>query len=58
MFNWSNLELQSMQGQLIGFMQDTKIETSDNLYAADFYGQLIIEIPGYMVQLASITAGS
>ena len=58
LFDWENIELQSMQGQLLGFMQEESIETSDQLKAADFYGQLIIKVPGFMAQLAGITAGS
>ncbi|HUT89857.1 MAG TPA: hypothetical protein VMY37_10190 [Thermoguttaceae bacterium] len=58
MFSWDNLTLKSMQSQLVGYENDHKIESSDDIYAADFYGQLIIEIPGYMGKLAAVTAGS
>jgi hypothetical protein len=58
MFNWDNLTLKSMQSQLVGYEEDHKIETSDDLYAADFYGQMIVEIPGFMGKLAAITSGS
>lgn len=55
-FSWDNIELKSMQGQLFGFdSEKNEIRTTDDLYAADFFGQLVIEIPGFMGKLDVIS---
>ncbi len=57
-FSWDQLELKSMQDQLVAYDDDRRIETSDDLYAADFYGQLQCLAPSYFAKLTPISAGS
>ncbi len=54
-FSWDSIELQSMQKQLIAFEDDHVIETSDDLYAADFYGQYLFNAPSQFCKLLAIT---
>ncbi len=58
LLSWDQLELKSMQSDLVNFDDDERIETSDRLYAADFYGQLQCLSPAFMGKLQGISAGS
>lgn len=58
-FNWDNLELRSMQDELIGTEGDFEIDSSDQLKKLDFYGNLQIWLPGQLGVLKEVsTAGS
>ena len=58
LFSWENIELHSMQDQLVAYERDKKIETSDDLYSADFYGQMRFESPALFGKIYSVTTGT
>jgi len=59
MFRWKDIELRSMQAQLVGNLKDTKIETGgEELFAMDFYGNLRFECPAFFAKFISETSGS
>jgi hypothetical protein len=51
LLSFDNLELMSMQGQLVGRMEDTDISTATDLKAIDFYGQFKCEAPSFTARL-------
>jgi len=54
-FNWDNLELRSMQSDLIGTMNDFDIESTEDLKALDFYGNMQIWLPSGIGVLAEVS---
>lgn len=54
-FSWENIELMSMQKQLVALDKDTVIRTSDDLYAADFYGQIKFQAPSLFAKLEAVS---
>lgn len=58
LFSWENIELHSMQDQLVAYERDKKIETSDDLYSADFYGQMRFESPALFGKIYPVTTGT
>lgn len=54
-FSWDNLELMSMQRDLIEQTEDTDITTSTRLIALDAYLQLKCQSPAYTAKLQAIT---
>lgn len=52
---WDNLELMSMQKQLVATATDVDIENSLDRIAMDFYGQLVMYAPSKMGKLADVT---
>ncbi len=55
---WDELELRSMQKQLVGTETDFEIASSTDRIAMDFYGQLIINSPAFVGKLASVAAAT
>ncbi len=55
MFNWSRLKLKSTQPALFGRDTDTDILTSTDQIVMDFYGNMIIDSPAFIGQLAAIS---
>lgn len=54
--SWQDLELRSMQSQLIAYKEDHDIKTSQDLYALDAYCNLVCEAPSFTVKLQGISA--
>ena len=54
LLSFDNLELMSMQKQLVGRMEDTDITTATDLKAIDFYGQMKCESPAFTAKLVAI----
>lgn len=55
---WDELELRSMQSQLVATETDFEIASSTNRIAMDFYGQLIMYAPSYVGGLVGISDSS
>lgn len=54
-FSWENIELKSMQKQLVALEDDHLIESSDDVYAADFFGQMVFNAPSQFCKLVAIS---
>lgn len=55
LLSFDKMELLSLQGQLVGKMDDSDITTAQQLRAMDFYGQLKFEAPSYFAKVAAIS---
>lgn len=58
LFSWKNIELKSMQNQLVELDDDHITASSVDIYAADFYGQFKFNAPSQFCKLAAISAES
>jgi len=57
-FRWEDIELRSMQSQLVGYDNDHVIESSEDLKAIDFYGQMKFQTPARFAKVVGIAGGS
>jgi hypothetical protein len=55
-FRWSDLELMSMQDQLIAYKDDHDIKTSQDLFALDAYCNLRCQAPSFTMKLQGVSA--
>ena len=55
---WDQIALLSMQSQLVAYEKDHKIETSEDLHAADFYGNMRFWTPAYFGKVVEISGGT
>ncbi|MFZ5832396.1 MAG: hypothetical protein ACOY3P_20105 [Planctomycetota bacterium] len=52
---WKEIELRSLQNQLVGFMEDKEIRTSEDLMACDYYGNMRLTSPAFLIKYAAIS---
>jgi hypothetical protein len=56
LFRWKDVTLHSLQSELVAQDNDRAFKTSEQLYAADFYGQMQFWCPAFMAKLAAISS--